>query len=92
MGKNRKLEEFKKNIKGKRVGIIGVGISNIPAMKYLLDLGAIVTAMDNRVNLLDEYSELDNLDVKYILGDNHKDNLLDFDIVLRSPRSKTILT
>lgn len=90
MSDNKKLEEFKEYIKGKRVGIIGVGVSNIPAMKYLLELGAMVTAMDKRVNLLEEYSEIKDLDVKYILGENHLDDLTNFDMVLRSPRSKTI--
>ena len=39
---NLKLEEFKKNIKGKKVSVIGMGISNIPAIKYLIKLGAYV--------------------------------------------------
>ncbi len=89
MVENIKLEGFKKNIKGKKVGIIGVGVSNIPAMKYLLELGAIVTAMDKRTNLLEEYSELKDLDVKYILGENYLEDLTAFDIIFRSPRSKT---
>ena len=39
---NKRLEEFKKNIKGKKVSVIGMGVSNIPAIKYLNKLGAYV--------------------------------------------------
>ena len=31
---NEKLEQFNKEIEGKRVAIIGIGVSNIPLLKY----------------------------------------------------------
>ena len=32
------LEEFNNNIKGKKVAILGLGVSNKPLVKYLYDL------------------------------------------------------
>jgi hypothetical protein len=32
---NRKLNEFKKMINGKRVAVMGVGISNRPLIRYI---------------------------------------------------------
>ena len=43
-----KLEEFNENIKGKRVAIIGLGVSNLPLIKYFNDLDCEVVAFDNR--------------------------------------------
>lgn len=91
MVKNIKLQEFKEYIKGKKVGIAGLGVSNMPAIKYLLSLGAKVTAMDKNTNLLQENIELKDLDVEYILGENYIDDLTRFDIVLRSPGIRPFL-
>lgn len=88
---NIRLEEFKKDIKGKKVGIAGVGVSNVPAIKYLTNLGAKVTAMDKNVNLLQDNIELKDLNVEYILGEKYIDDLTRFDIVLRSPGIRPFL-
>ena len=45
---NNKLEEFKKYINAKRVAIIGLGVSNIPLINYLYDLGARITVFDQK--------------------------------------------
>ena len=37
---NEKLVEFENRIKTKRVTVIGIGISNLPLIKYLRKLGA----------------------------------------------------
>ena len=42
---NNKLEEFKKYINAKRVAIIGLGVSNIPLINYLV---AQITFLLNR--------------------------------------------
>ena len=41
---NNKLDEFKQNIKGKYVAIMGMGVSNTPLIKYLLDLDVNITS------------------------------------------------
>ena len=34
------FKEFKNYIKGKKVAVVGIGVSNIPLIKFLLKLGA----------------------------------------------------
>ena len=58
---NEKLVEFENRIKTKRVTVIGIGISNLPLIKYLRKLGAEVTACDKRTadKLGENYFELE---------------------------------
>jgi len=42
------FKDFKKFIAGKNVSVVGIGVSNIPLINFLLDLGAIVTAFDKK--------------------------------------------
>lgn len=46
MGKD--FKEFKQFILGKKVAVVGIGVSNIPLINFLLDLGAAVTAFDKK--------------------------------------------
>ena len=81
-----KLEEFKQNIKGKRVTVIGIGISNLPLIKYLVSNGAIVTACDrhDREWLGDKYTECERLGIQFRLGEDYLDNLTD-EIIFKTP-------
>ena len=74
---NKKLEEFKVNIKGKKIDVIGIGISNVPLIKFLAKNEAIVTACDKRTKeqLGDVYGELSTLGVNFSLGEDYLDNL-----------------
>lgn len=42
------FNEFKEFIVGKKVGVVGIGVSNIPLINFLIDLGAAVTAFDKK--------------------------------------------
>ena len=55
---NLKIEEFKNNIRGKKVSVIGLGISNIPAIKYLNKLGAYIVGRDKKEEIPEEILEL----------------------------------
>ena len=46
--KNEKIEEFEKYIVGKKVAIIGLGVSNIPLLDYFFNLQAKVSVFDKR--------------------------------------------
>ena len=81
---NEKLEEFNQYIVGKRVAIIGVGVSNLPLLDYFYEHKAKVTVFDNR--------ELDNIDQEaidkinkyemlYYFGKNNLTYLQNFDIM-----------
>ena len=85
---NKKLCDFKNNIKGKKIAVLGIGISNIPAIKYLVKLGALICARDINEKINDEYSELRKLGVEFILGKNYLEGLSDYDYILRSPGVK----
>ena len=81
-----KLEEFKQNIKGKNVNVIGIGISNMPLIKLLVKLGANVTAFDARDKdyIGDNYTACEELGVKMILGPDYLDHL-DGEIIFKTP-------
>ena len=81
-----KLDEFKYNVAGKNITVIGIGISNLPLIKYLVSLGANVTACDRRSaeDLGENYTELEKLGVKFNLGDGYLNNLSG-DMILKTP-------
>ena len=85
---NKKLEEFESYIKGKKVAIIGLGVSNIPLLEYMNKLGAKVTVFDNREEekIPKEYLEkINNYGMEYFFGSECLSNLKNFDIVFRAP-------
>jgi len=86
--KKQKLEEFKNNIKSKNVAVVGMGVSNIPLVRYLLLLEAKVTIFDKRpLEKLDPYlyEEFSNKGVKFSLGEDYFAGLNGFDYIFRSP-------
>ena len=86
--KNKKLEEFEKNIKNKKVAVIGVGVSNIPLIDYLYEKQAIVTIFDNKEaeKIPKEISEkIKKYNFEFYFGSRSLDNLHGYDIIFRSP-------
>lgn len=81
-----KLDEIKYNVAGKNITVIGIGISNLPLIKYLVSLGANVTACDRRSaeDLGENYTELEKLGVKFNLGDGYLNNLSG-DMIFKTP-------
>lgn len=88
---NTKLTEFKEEIKGKNVAVLGIGISNIPAIEYLVSLGANVEARDKKEVLDSDCDDLKKLNINFVLGQNYLDNLENFDYIMRSPGVKPFL-
>ena len=85
---NNKLEEFNKEIMGKRIAIIGLGISNLPLIDYFYNLNCSISVFDNREkdklnkSIIDE---LENKNVKYYFGENSLEKLFGFHYIFRSP-------
>ena len=78
---NNKLEEFNKNLEGKKIAIIGLGVSNMPLLDYFKDI-------DCEVSIFSEKNidvDLSMYNYKVYEGDNCLDNLVGFDIIFRSP-------
>lgn len=85
---NSKLEEFNNYLDGRRVAIVGLGVSNIPLIEYMHEVGAETVVFDSReIDKID--SEVMNkvicYDMEYSLGENYLSKLVDFDIIFRSP-------
>ncbi len=81
-----KVDMFKKEVFNKNISVIGMGISNRPLIKYLVSLGAKVTAYDMRTpeKLGDIYDEFSALGVKIVTGENYLDNLTG-EIIFKTP-------
>ncbi|MCL2383676.1 MAG: UDP-N-acetylmuramoyl-L-alanine--D-glutamate ligase [Oscillospiraceae bacterium] len=88
MYRNKKLEEFNNYLKGRKVAIIGLGISNAPLLDYLHDLGSEITVFDNKdVESLDKeiLDKIYRYEIKFVFGENYLSKLVGFDLVFRSP-------
>jgi UDP-N-acetylmuramoylalanine--D-glutamate ligase len=83
----RDFREFKLFIKDKKTAVVGIGVSNIPLINFLLKLGAKVTAFDKKTmdELGDTGEDFVKQGVKLSLGENYLDNLKGFDVVFKTP-------
>ena len=86
--KNQKLIEFNKYLKKKKVAIIGLGVSNLPLLKYMYEKDADVTVFDEKEKEEIPRKLLERLQ-KYganaFFGKECFKNLKGFDIIFRSP-------
>ena len=74
---NKKFNAFKKYVNGKKISVLGIGISNIPLIRFLCENGAKVTACDRKTEteLGETMTELLSLGVKLNLGENYLKSL-----------------
>ena len=79
------IQEYLDSLKGKRVAVLGIGVSNTPLIKMLLGAGISVTACDKREAPDSQMEELANLGAKLQLGAGYLDNLMGFDVIFRTP-------
>ena len=81
------FNNFKEFIKDKKVAVVGIGVSNIPLIKFLVKLGANVTAFDmkDRKALGKTAHDFDMLRVKLELGEGYLDKLTGFEVVFKTP-------
>ena len=85
---NLKLDAFERNVRGKRVAIIGLGVSNIPLIDYLYNLQAKVTVFDQRdKEKLEEdiVRKIENYGFELVTGKNALHFLRGYNIIFRSP-------
>ena len=74
------FSKFKEFIKNKNVAVVGIGVSNVPLIRFLVSLGAKVSAFDrkSREALGEVGNEFETLGVKLILGEGYLDKLTGF--------------
>ena len=80
------IQAYLSGLKGKRVAVIGIGISNTPLIRLLLRAGISVTACDKRSR--EAFSglaeELEGLGAQLRLGEDYLEGL-DQDVIFRTP-------
>ena len=85
---NKELIELNNYLKNRKVAIIGLGVSNIPLLDYMHNVGAKVTVFDNRIIEdipKDTMKKITDYAMEFSLGPNNLSKLEGFDIIFRSP-------
>lgn len=79
-------KQFFEQIRGKKIAMCGIGISNTPLIMRFLNMGAKVYACDRRTRDLigDTAAEIEKAGAELRLGENYLDNL-EVDIIFRTP-------
>ena len=80
------FDAYFESLKGKKIAVLGLGVSNRPLVKLLLSYGCDVTGCDRtlRENLDAQVLELEEMGCKLQLGDTYLDDL-NADLVFRTP-------
>lgn len=83
---NKALENFKHSVNGKTIGVIGIGVSNVPLIRLLVKYGANVVARDKKSKeaLGEIYNEMQSLGVKMILGEEYLENINEY-MIFKTP-------
>ena len=81
-----KFDRYFTDLQGKKIVVLGLGVSNRPLVRLLLHYGCTVTGCDRtpREKLDDEVLELETLGCKLSVGDGYLDDL-QADLVFRTP-------
>jgi len=83
----RNFSEFKEFIKGKKVGVVGIGVSNIPLIHFLVKLKAVVTAFDKKnYSMLGKVAvDFEKEGVQLVLGEDYLNDLTGFHVIFKTP-------
>lgn len=81
------IKQYLEGLEGKRVAVLGLGISNTPLVHMLLRAGALVTACDkkSREALGDQIDDMESLGARFCLGEDYLDHLDGMDLIFRTP-------
>lgn len=85
---NQKLEEFETYLRGKKVAVIGMGVSNSPLIEYLHTLTCNTTVFDKREEEkidCEVLQKLEEFGVEKHFGEDNLSYLKGFDVIFRSP-------
>ena len=81
-----KFEEYFQSLRGKKIAVLGLGVSNRPLVRLLLEFGCDVTGCDRtpREKLDQEVLDLEALGCKLRCGDDYLEGV-EADILFRTP-------
>ncbi len=81
------VSDYLRTLRGRRIAVIGMGVSNTPLIRMLLRAGLKVTVCDRstRERLGDQAKEMESLGAKLQLGEDYLSGLDRFDILFRTP-------
>ena len=85
---NAGIEMFKKGLIGKKIAVLGIGISNLPALQFFAKCGSIITACDMKEasqipeEIMDKVKSVCD---KWYFGADYLDHLEGHDIIVKSP-------
>ncbi len=82
-----KLQQYLEGLKGKRVAVLGIGVSNQPLIRLLASAGIAVTACDKRERSAFDgiIEELEGLGARFCLGEDYLEHLDGMDVIFRTP-------
>lgn len=80
------FEQYFSSLKDKKVAVLGLGVSNRPLVRLLLEFGCSVVGCDKtpRENLDEEVMMLESIGCKLHVGENYLDGV-EADVVFRTP-------
>lgn len=80
------IDEYLDSLRGKRIAVIGMGVSNTPLIRMLLRSELNVTVRDkaDRERVEERAQELESLGAHLVLGENYLDRLTE-DVIFRTP-------
>ena len=80
------FEQYFESLKGRKIAVLGLGVSNRPLVRLLLEFGCNVTGCDRtpREKLEEEVLELERLGCKLSVGEGYLEEL-SADLVFRTP-------
>ena len=81
------IQSYLAALRGKRVAVVGIGVSNTPLIKMLLRSGVEVSACDRRVreDFAGRAEELESLGAVLYLGEDYLEHLEGADVIFRTP-------
>ena len=82
---NKKVLDFNKFLSGKRIAIIGAGVSNIPIITYLSKLSNNIVLFDKKELSGDVLDLVNEYNIETSVGDDYLESLVGFDVIFRSP-------
>ncbi len=84
--RNQEFQQFIDKVKGKKVGVVGLGVSNLPLISFLLGFGAEVYGFDQReISSLPEQVHEMKGEVSLYLGKDYLNHLKGMDLIFKTP-------